>query len=328
MKQRLILLALIFGIAISAAKFYAFLVSDSITVLTDALESLINVVASSFALYSVWLSSQPKDFDHPYGHGKIEFFSSGLEGVLIILAGIFLIGHSIIHLIHPIEIQNINIGLWVALISGLVNGLLGYFLVYEGNKTQSPALHAEGQHLKLDALNGIFIILALSLSYFFHFTWIDPLASILLAILMLFQGFKLIKSATGALMDERDEATYEKLIALITQKQKETWIDLHNLRIQQYGGDLHIDCHLTLPRYWNLTQVHDEIHEFEETIGNLYDANIEVFVHADPCLDDCCSHCSISDCQIRKENFKKKIEWNKVNLGLNQKHFVEQLNRF
>lgn len=325
MKQKLILFSLILGLIISASKFYAYFVSNSITLLTDALESLINVVASSFALYSVYLSAQPKDFNHPYGHGKIEFFSSGLEGVLIILAGFFLIGHAIIHLVNPVELGNITIGIYVAIISGLLNALLGYLLVFEGEKTNSPALNAEGQHLKLDALNGLFILISLGLAYFFKFSWIDPMASIILSILMLFQGFKLIKTSTGALMDERDEDTYEKLIDYITNNQKNTWIDLHNLRIQQYGGDFHIDCHLTLPRYWDLNQVHEEIHEFEEIINSLYDSEIEVFIHADPCLDDCCSHCNIQDCPIRQAPFTKKIEWNKVNLGLNQKHFLEEL---
>jgi cation diffusion facilitator family transporter len=325
MKQKLILFSLILGLIISGSKFYAYYVSNSITILTDALESLINVVASAFALYSVYLSAQPKDFNHPYGHGKIEFFSSGLEGVLIILAGFFLIGHAAVHLVNPVEIGNINIGIYVAIISGVLNALLGYLLVYEGNKTNSPALNAEGQHLKLDALNGLFILISLGFTYFFKFSWIDPVASIILSILMLFQGFKLIKSSSGALMDERDEETYEKLIDYITNNQKNTWIDLHNLRIQQYGGDFHIDCHLTLPRYWNLNQVHEEIHEFEEIINSLYDSEIEIFIHADPCLDDCCSHCNIQDCPIRKAPFTKKIEWNKVNLGLNQKHFLEEI---
>jgi hypothetical protein len=113
----------------------------------------------------------------------------------------------------------------------------------------------------------------------------------------------------------------------VVSNKKEEWIDLHNLRVQQYGGDLHIDCHLTLPRYWDLQRTHEEIHSFEQMLGELQATHVEIFVHADPCLDECCSHCSIADCAIRKSAFSKRIEWNQMNLALNQKHFNETLAR-
>ena len=138
---------------------------------------------------------------------------------------------------------------------------------------------------------------------------------------MCWQGIRLIRESVAALMDETNPAVFNKVIDWITQHQRSAWIDLHNLRIQQYGGDLHIDCHLTLPRYWDLNRVHDEIHDFEVKIGEVLPTEIEIFVHVDPCLDDCCSHCEISDCPIRKAPFTKKIKCNAMNMALNQKHF-------
>jgi divalent metal cation (Fe/Co/Zn/Cd) transporter len=144
---------------------------------------------------------------------------------------------------------------------------------------------------------------------------------------MCWQGIYLIRESVAALMDETNPTLFQKVTDWVVSNKKEEWIDLHNLRVQQYGGDLHIDCHLTLPRYWDLQRTHEEIHAFEQMLGDLQATHVEIFVHADPCLDECCSHCSIADCAIRKTDFSKNIEWNQMNLALNQKHFNETLAR-
>jgi cation diffusion facilitator family transporter len=212
----------------------------------------------------------------------------------------------------------------ISLSSATINGILGYYLVSQGKSTHSPAIVADGKHLKLDALNGVFVVVALVITYVTNLFWIDSVASLIFASVMCWQGLNLIREAIAALMDETNPEVFQKVIQWIVSNKKQEWIDLHNLRVQQYGGDLHIDCHLTLPRYWDLNRVHDEIHEFEVTIGQVMPTDIEIFVHVDPCLDDCCSHCPITNCQIRKQDFIKEIEWNKVNLALNQKHFNDQ----
>ena len=166
--------------------------------------------------------------------------------------------------------------------------------------------------------------MALVITYVTNLFWIDSVASLIFASVMCWQGLNLIREAIAALMDETNPEVFQKVIQWIVSNKKQEWIDLHNLRVQQYGGDLHIDCHLTLPRYWDLNRVHDEIHEFEVTIGQVMPTDIEIFVHVDPCLDECCPHCPITNCQIRKQTFVKEIEWNKVNLALNQKHFNDQ----
>ena len=324
-KQQLILISFVLSMVILTAKFYVYYLSGSTTLLTDALESIINVVASAFAFYSIYLASLPKDLNHPYGHGKIEFFASGLEGVLIFLAACYILLHAIQHLFAHPTLESLDIGIYVSLASAFVNGGMGMILVKEGKKSRSIALEADGQHLKLDAINGLFIVLALAITYFTNWLWVDSIASILFSLFMFYQSISLVRKSVAGLMDEMNPGVFLKMIDWITKHQKSEWIDLHNLRIQQYGGDLHIDCHLTLPRYWDLNRVHQEIHEFEETINKALESHIEIFVHADPCLDECCKHCTISDCPIRKSPLIKPIEWNQVNLALNQKHFNEHL---
>jgi cation diffusion facilitator family transporter len=323
MKQRLIILSFLVSLAIMGAKFYAYYASGSTTLLTDALESIVNVVAAAFAYYSIYLASQPRDLNHPYGHGKIEFFASGLEGVLILLAAMYIFIHAWQHLYARPELTRLDLGIVISLSSAAVNGILGYYLVSQGKSSHSPAILADGKHLKLDALNGVFVVVALVITYVTNLFWIDSIASLIFASVMCWQGLNLIREAIAALMDETNPEVFQKVIQWIVSNKKQEWIDLHNLRVQQYGGDLHIDCHLTLPRYWDLNRVHDEIHEFEVTIGKVMPTDIEIFVHVDPCLDECCQHCPMANCQIRQHEFIKEIEWNKVNLALNQKHFNE-----
>ena len=324
MKQRLIILSFLVSLAIMGAKFYAYYASGSTTLLTDALESIVNVVAAAFAYYSIYLASLPRDLNHPYGHGKVEFFASGLEGVLILLAALYIFLHAWQHLYARPELKSLDLGIIISLSSATINGILGYYLVSQGKSSHSPAILADGKHLKLDALNGVFVVVALVITYVTNLFWIDSVASLIFASVMCWQGLNLIREAIAALMDETNPEVFQKVIQWIVSNKKQEWIDLHNLRVQQYGGDLHIDCHLTLPRYWDLNRVHDEIHEFEVTIGQVMPTDIEIFVHVDPCLDDCCPHCPIMNCQIRKQTFVKEIEWNKVNLALNQKHFNDQ----
>ena len=324
MKQRLIILSFLVSLAIMGAKFYAYYASGSTTLLTDALESIVNVVAAAFAYYSIYLASLPRDLNHPYGHGKVEFFASGLEGVLILLAALYIFLHAWQHLYAHPELKSLDLGIMISLSSATINGILGYYLVSQGKSAHSPAIVADGKHLKLDALNGVFVVVALVITYVTNLFWIDSIASLIFASVMCWQGLNLIREAIAALMDETNPEVFQKVIQWIVSNKKQEWIDLHNLRVQQYGGDLHIDCHLTLPRYWDLNRVHDEIHEFEVTIGHVMTTDIEIFVHVDPCLDDCCPHCPITNCQIRKQDFIKEIEWNKVNLALNQKHFNDQ----
>lgn len=305
-------------------KFVAYYLTYSSAILTDALESIINVVATGFAFYSIYLASLPKDLNHPYGHGKIEFFSAGLEGVLIVLASIFIIFHSIQNFLHPVPINDLGFGLVIIVSGVIVNWVLGYFLKREGEKSHSPTLTADGYHLILDAQSGIILIAAVGLVLITHWLWLDGAASIAFSIFMLWNGIKIIRKSIGGLMDEVDNQILENIVSILKANQNKSWIDVHNLRIQQYGADLHIDCHLTLPNYWSLQEVHEEVHHFEEVIKAESPSNVEIFIHADPCLPDCCSYCKVENCPIRTVPQTRQIEWNKINLSLNQKHFIEK----
>lgn len=322
-KFRWIIVSLVLSIILMSIKFAAFYLTHSNAILSDALESIINVIASAFAFYSIYLSSQPKDHDHPYGHGKIEFFSSGFEGALIIIAGVWIAVEAVQHLLHPQPVEHLDWGVLLILLTVIINGALGYYLQKVGKTTRSEALIADGKHLVTDSLSSVLILVGLGLLMLTNIQWIDSAASLVLSLVIFYNGFKLIRTSVGALMDETDPELFEHAIDILRNHKQDYWVDVHNMRIQKYGSDLHIDCHLTLPYYWDLQQVHQAVHEFEDALEANYVGNVELFIHADPCLPDCCKYCRLEGCPVRSKAFKKDIDWSIHNLSKNQKHFVE-----
>ena len=313
-----------FGVSVVllAVKFTAYYLTRSNAILSDALESIINVFASGFAFYSVYLSAQPRDPNHPYGHGKIEYFSSGFEGALIVIAGILIVIQAIDRLLIPQSIVHLEWGFGLLLLTVIANGLLGYYLQKVGKETHSEALIADGKHLLTDSYSSVLILVGLVLISLTGFQWLDSVVSLVLSVVIFYNGYVLIRRSVAALMDETDPALLENVVETINANKRDYWIDVHNLRIQRYGSDLHVDCHLTLPYYWDLRQVHDAVHGFEESLEKEAVAGIEIFVHSDPCLPDCCHYCRVK-CPVRTEEFGREIVWDVHNLPKNQKHFVE-----
>jgi cation diffusion facilitator family transporter len=303
-------------------KFWAFYLTNSNAILSDALESIINVIASGFAFYSIYLSSLPRDPNHPYGHGKIEYFSSGFEGALIIMAGVLIVLSAIDRLLEPQPITHLDWGSALIAITILVNFGLGHYLQKIGKSTRSEALIADGKHLVVDSVSSVIILVGLLFVYLTNIAWLDAAVSLLVSVLIFYNGFRIIRRSVAALMDEIDSELLNDVISIIKNHKKHEWIDVHNLRIQKYGSDLHIDCHLTLPYYWNLRQVHDSVHDFEEIVEKNTTGRLEVFIHADPCLPECCHYCKLN-CTKRSESFKNDIDWDVTKLTTNQKHFVE-----
>ncbi len=323
-KQRLILLSFVASVLLTGLKFFAYYLTSSNAILSDALESIINVIASGFAFYSIYLSSQPKDRNHPYGHGKIEFFSAGFEGALIVIASLFIIYEAVKRIMSPAPIENLAQGSFFILVTILVNTFIGYKLVREGEKSSSLALTADGRHLISDSISSLVLILSVGLIMLTGYQWIDSFASLLFGVFLIYNGGQLVRKSVAGLMDATDDVLLEKVVNTINENKQEHWVDLHNLRVQQYGSDLHIDCHLTLPYYWELQKAHEAIHFFENILKQGHSGETEIFVHADPCLPQCCHFCRLSSCPVRQYPFIKDIEWDAANLVKNQKLFTEE----
>ncbi|RZL47668.1 MAG: cation transporter [Pedobacter sp.] len=322
-KKKAILISLCVSILLMLAKFIAYFLTNSNAVLTDAAESIVNVIASSFAFYSIYLTTLPKDENHPYGHGKVEFFSAFVEGVLIGVAGIIIIFKSGYDLFYPSEIKQLYDGAIIIGATGLVNLIVGFYLIKAGKDNKSLTLEADGKHLLTDSISSGGLVIGIILIQLTGIYWLDGAISIGLGLYIIFNGYKLTRKSVGGLMDESNIDLVKDIVIILQQNRAESWIDVHNLRAQQYGADLHVDCHVTLPYYFDLSRVHQEISNIDNLINVSGKYKTELFIHADPCLPACCNYCKVRNCPVRQEAFRGEIEWTMENATKNQKHFSQ-----
>jgi cation diffusion facilitator family transporter len=319
-KVRTMWVILILSCLLSLSKFVAWHLTNSNAIFTDALESIINLVAGGFALYSIYFASKPKDADHPYGHGKIEFISAGFEGALISVAGIWILFKSLQgFFIHP-PIQQLDIGLMLVGLGSVCNYFMGSFLTKSGRKHDSAVMIAEGKHLLTDTISGLGLIAGLLLIRITHILWLDNVIALLYGSLILRTGYKMMKSSVGDLLDEADFEKLDQVITLLNKKRRDKWIDIHKLRVLKYGAQLHIDCHITLPWYESLEDTHSEVSILEQLIKEDFQGEVEFFIHSDPCIPSSCPICVIANCKVRQLPFTGKLNWTIENMLPDKKH--------
>jgi cation diffusion facilitator family transporter len=308
------------AIVLFVIKIMAWYLTNSVAILTDALESIVNVIAGLIGVYSLYISAKPKDYDHPYGHGKAEFISAAVEGTLITVAGFVIIYEAVNNLLHPHIIQKLDYGIALVAITALINYFTGAFCIKTGTKNNSLALIASGKHLQTDTWSTLGIIAGLLLILFTKIWWMDSAVAIIFAFIIIYTGYKIVRSSISGIMDEADETLLKKLVVTLNANRKENWVDLHNLRIIKYGATIHLDCHLTVPWYLNVHEAHKEIDSLSALVKNEYGESVELFVHSDGCLDFSCAICLKKNCNVRKQNFVNKIEWTIENISSNIKH--------
>jgi cation diffusion facilitator family transporter len=301
--------ALLVGAALLAAKFYAWRLTGSSAVLSDALESIINVVASGFAIVSVAVAGKPPDPDHPYGHGKIEFFSAGFEGALIVLAAFGIFKAGLAHLLAPQPLPRLEIGMAVMAGASVANVILGAVLIRVGRRTRSIALEADGRHVLTDVYTSIGVIIGLVLVRVTGWYWMDGLAACIVGVNILFTGARLIRQSYQGLMDAADPAVLDRIAAVIADHRRPGWIDIHKLRAWSAGSRIHIDLHLILPRHMSLADAHTEADDLERIILEEVAGAASVLVHMDPCDGDYCPICGAKDCDHREHRFAREKQW-------------------
>ena len=301
-------------------KFIAFRATGSNAILSDAMESIINVVAGAFALYSLIVAAKPRDKDHPYGHGKIEFISSGIEGTLILIAGIAIVWKAVGDLIDPHELTKLDLGLYLSAGAGLVNYALGWITESYGRKHRSPTMVASGKHLKSDGYTSLGLIIGLAIVMWTGLVWIDSVIAIGFGLFIGLIGLREIRKSVAGIMDEADFNLLESLVSSLNKNRSENWIDLHNLRAQKFGKSIHIDCHLTVPYFFTVKEAHEEIEGLEQLISEQHPEELEMFIHADPCIPESCRICQKKDCPKRSTLFEERIDWKLDSVLENRKH--------
>lgn len=313
----------ILSVVLFVGKLWAWYLTHSVTVLTDALESTVNVIAGFIGLYSIILAAKPRDIDHPYGHGKVEFVSSAIEGALIFIAGLMIIYEAIDQLIHPKPLHKLDVGIYIVGATGLLNFAFGTYAMIQGKKQRSLILESAGKHLRVDAYSTFAIVLGLALIMLTKVQWLDSAVAILIAIIILVTGYKLVRRSIAGIMDEADMKLLNDVIAYLQQNRKAQWIDLHNMRVVQYGDVLHIDAHMTLPWYYTVKEADTEIHQLEDMIKQHFANQLEVFIHLDACQPYQCKLCALPDCKERTAPYTAQHEWKLANVWYDSKHGKE-----
>jgi cation diffusion facilitator family transporter len=294
--------------------------THSLSVLSDALESIVNVLAGAIGLYSLYVASKPKDKEHPYGHGKAEFISAAFEGSLIIAAGLIIFYESISAIFKPSELHSLDNGLWVLLVTAFLNLFAGLIAKRMGTKNKSLALISSGQHLILDSFTTFAVSIGIGIVLLTNITGIDAILAILMSFWIIYNGYKIIRASLAGIMDEADLALLEEVVSELNKNRNVQWVDLHNLRVIKYGSLMHIDCHLTVPWFLNVNEAHQVVEEFTNLIKNKFGASIEFFVHTDGCMSYSCPICLAENCAQRKAPFEQKLDWTIENVLSDLKH--------
>ena len=211
LKQKVQSQILLVSTLILIGKFTAYWLTGSVGILTDAMESIVNVAAGAFSLYSLHWAAHPKDTKHPYGYGKIELISSSVEGMMIVIAGILIIYEGIEHLINPVTIQKLDIGIYIVAFSGLLNYIMGWYSVRIGRKYNSIALESGGKHLQSDTYSTIGLVLGLILLYVTKIGWIDSLLAFLFGGIIVVTGISILRKTISNLLDKADETLLKEL---------------------------------------------------------------------------------------------------------------------
>ncbi|MEO8174619.1 MAG: cation diffusion facilitator family transporter [Sediminibacterium sp.] len=310
----------VLSIVLFLTKIIAYQFTHSLAILSDALESIVNMMAGFIGLYSLYVAAKPRDLDHPYGHGKAEFVSAAIEGGLIVAAGVMIIYQTVLNFVDDNPIQKLDTGLLLIGITAVINFLAGSICLNIGKKNNSLALQASGKHLQIDTWSTLGVIAGLVVMLLTQLYWLDKLIALGMSLLIIYNGYKIIRSSLAGIMDEADMKLLNKFITVLNENRRPNWIDLHNLRVIKYGALLHVDCHLTVPWYLNIHEAHLEIDELAKLIKQEFGDAIELFVHTDGCLPFSCTICTKNDCTVRQQPMKARLEWTLKDIISNEKH--------
>ncbi len=298
---RIALLAIGAGLLILGLKFYAYAVTGSSALKSDATESVVNVVSAVFAFGAVVFANRPADEGHPYGHGKIEHFSAAFEGGMISLAAVIIIYEAIHAMVMGPQIRNLGFGMLWNLGAGCLNGLLGLLLVRVGTRQNSQALMADGHHVLSDFYTTLGIGLGLLLVKLTGLEILDPLMALAVGLLLAFTGFRLVRESSAALLDAEDPALVEKLVTTINEVRPPEVLAIHEMRTLRAGRYTHVDIHVVIPEFLTVAQGHELVERFNALVLDRIGVEGELHTHTDPCQRNHCAACPMDPCPIRLE---------------------------
>ena len=302
---KLAFFSLIISVLVLLLKAKAYYATNSVAVLSDALETVVNVITALAALYAVKLAAEPADEEHPYGHGKFEYFSAAFEGGLIFFAALAIIFRAIESFFIENKLQNFSEGNVFLISATALNLVTALILTYYGKKNNSEALQASGKHIMSDVITTIGVVAGLFLVGRTGFHWIDSAVGLAMGFWLIFEAYTILRNNSGALLDEADEGALVQLAEVINKHKNPAVIDIHNVRMIRSGNFHHIDAHMVVPEFWDVARVHALTHVFEENVVKDYRYDGEFAFHIDPCKKSFCKKCNLEDCLIRQVKFEE-----------------------
>lgn len=277
-------LSVVTAVAIILLKVAAYLLTDSIGFLSDALESVANIVAAVITLVALIVAARPPDREHAFGHSKAEYLSSGAEGTLIILAAIFIAVQAVIRLANPVPLQQVGLGVLVSAVAAIANLIVARILLKAGTQHRSTALTADAHHLLTDVWTSVGVIVGVALVGLTGWLWLDPVIALIVAVQIVYTGFKLVRGAINGLLDAGLPEEEVGEVQGILDGYKESGVTYHALRTRQAGAQRFVSVHIQVPGNWSVQQGHELLEAIEHEVREkLFPVN--VITHIEPVED-------------------------------------------
>ena len=269
------------SLGVMGMKMAAWWVTGSVALLSDGLESVVNVVAAFIAFFVIRYAQKPADHDHPFGHHKAEYLSAVTEGVMIVVAALMIVQEAVGHLGNPQPMQAPVLGLAINLVAGVINAVWAVTLIRAGREHRSPALTADGQHIMSDVYTSIGVLIGLLLALGTGYPIFDPLLAILVAINILYQGWKVISTSIDGLMDKAVLPEEEVVIKEAIATHADGSLGVHDLKTRRAGAVTFVDFHLVVPAAMPVREAHRICDRLEDAIRAIH-AGAEITIHVEP----------------------------------------------
>jgi len=283
--KKFIYLAIAAAVATISLKMLAYFLTGSVGLFSDALESVVNLIAAVVALFMITLAEKPADEEHAYGHHKAEYFSSAIEGGLIVLAAFSIIWSAIPRIINPQPLENVGVGLLVAVGASAINLAVGLVLIKNGRKNHSITLEADGKHLMTDVYTSIGVLIGIGLVHFTGLLVLDGLVAVAVAINILWTGYQLMRRSAHGLLDSALPEDELLKITTTLDLYKEQNLEYHSLMTRQAGQRKFVSLHILLPGKLTIQEGHDMVEKIERDIRDLFNSPVTVFTHLEPVED-------------------------------------------
>jgi len=314
-RVRASIISIVVGFLICCTKFVGYLTTGSYAILSDALESIINVAAALFATYSIIEGARKADRDHPYGRGRMEYFSAGFEGGLILLAGALILHQSVPRLFTGNRVAHIDLGLLFTGAGTIANALLALFLIQTAKKHHSLALEADGKHIMTDVISSVGLFFGLIVVAMTGIPWLDPLLACLMALWILWSGLQLVRQSFFQLMDRTSPRVTEQVTNGLIAARGPAMIRPHLLRLRESGPFVLVDFHMVVPRYYTVKELHALEDSIHGKLAEKLERPVDLLLHNDPCTSRDCGYCSMKRCPVRKRKQTSQLEWTSQSLA-------------